>query len=61
MKLKRLYEKMNRIDEALVRLTHRQNTHILYKYTKNRGKTEITNIRNERRNSITKITEIKRL
>ena len=24
MKLKRLYEKMNRIDEALVRLTHRQ-------------------------------------
>ena len=37
MKLKRLYEKMNRIDEALVRLTYRQ----IHTYCTNTQKTEV--------------------
>lgn len=37
MKLKRLYEKMNRIDEALVRFTHRQ----IHTYCTNTQKTEV--------------------
>lgn len=37
MKLKRLFEKMNRIDEALARLAHRQ----IHTYCTNTQKTEV--------------------